>query len=170
MAKRLTLFYSWQSDSPSNLNRSFIEKVLQEALNRLKSDATLENALRDRVVELDNLLKRPSSPRTSPPFKVSHDAAGFEKPEGLGLRQPSAALETRHAHESAGGPAHSKTLSRHFHTSLYSARRSLRTATIARAAGRGLPALPFVPTGQPDNRVVCVKFSNLVFRFMVATR
>jgi hypothetical protein len=53
MAKRSTVFYSWQSDSPSNLNRSFIERALQEAMNRLKSDATLENALRDRVVELD---------------------------------------------------------------------------------------------------------------------
>jgi len=53
MAKRLTVFYSWQSDSPSKLNRSFIEKALQEALKRLHSDATLENALRDTTVELD---------------------------------------------------------------------------------------------------------------------
>jgi hypothetical protein len=53
MAKRLTVFYSWQSDSPSNLNRSFIEKALVEALKRLHSDATLENALRDATVELD---------------------------------------------------------------------------------------------------------------------
>jgi hypothetical protein len=53
MAKRLTVFYSWQSDSPSNLNRSFIERALQKALERLHSDATLENALRDTKVELD---------------------------------------------------------------------------------------------------------------------
>jgi hypothetical protein len=53
MAKRLTVFYSWQSDSPSNLNRNFIEKALLEALKRLHSDATLENALRDTKVELD---------------------------------------------------------------------------------------------------------------------
>ncbi len=53
MAKRLTVFYSWQSDSPSNLNRSFIEKALQKALSQLHSDATLENALRDATVELD---------------------------------------------------------------------------------------------------------------------
>lgn len=53
MAKPLTVFYSWQSDSPSNLNRSFIEKALHEALKRLNSDATLENALRDGKVELD---------------------------------------------------------------------------------------------------------------------
>jgi hypothetical protein len=53
MAKRLTVFYSWQSDSPSNLNRSFIERALEKALKRLHSDATLENALRDTNVELD---------------------------------------------------------------------------------------------------------------------
>jgi hypothetical protein len=53
MAKRLTVFYSWQSDSPPSLNRSFIEKALQEALKRLKSTATLENALRNATVELD---------------------------------------------------------------------------------------------------------------------
>jgi hypothetical protein len=53
MATRLTVFYSWQSDTPPNLNRSFIEKALLEALKRLHSDATLENALRDATVELD---------------------------------------------------------------------------------------------------------------------
>ncbi len=53
MAKRLTVFYSWQSDTPSNLNRNFIEKALHEALKRLHSDATLENALRDATVELE---------------------------------------------------------------------------------------------------------------------
>jgi hypothetical protein len=53
MAKRLTVFYSWQSDSPQALNRSFIEEALLEALKRLNADATLEKALRDTPVELD---------------------------------------------------------------------------------------------------------------------
>jgi hypothetical protein len=53
MAKRLTVFYSWQNDTPSALNRNFIEKALVEALQRLHSDATLEEALRDTTVELD---------------------------------------------------------------------------------------------------------------------
>lgn len=53
MAKRLTVFYSWQSDSPSNLNRSFIEKALSEALKRLQADATLESAFRETKLELD---------------------------------------------------------------------------------------------------------------------
>lgn len=53
MAKRLTVFYSWQSDSPQALNRSFIEEALLEALKRLNADATLEKALREIPVELD---------------------------------------------------------------------------------------------------------------------
>jgi hypothetical protein len=65
VAKRLTVFYSWQSDSPSNLNRSFIEKAIHEALERLHSDATLEIALRDTTVELDKDTKNvPGSLRT----------------------------------------------------------------------------------------------------------
>ena len=47
MVKRLSVFYSWQSDTPPNLNRNFIEKALLEALKRLDSDATLEKPLRD---------------------------------------------------------------------------------------------------------------------------
>src|SRR5262245_54609267 len=63
MAKRLTVFYSWQSDTPSNLNRNFIEKALAEALKSLRSDATLESALRDVTVELDKDTKGvPGSP------------------------------------------------------------------------------------------------------------
>src|SRR5436309_1721854 len=53
MANRLTIFYSWQSDSPSNLNRNFIERAIVEALRRLHSDATLEIPLRNATVELD---------------------------------------------------------------------------------------------------------------------
>lgn len=53
MPKRLTVFYSWQSDTPSKLNRNFLEEALREALKRLHLDATLEVALRDATLELD---------------------------------------------------------------------------------------------------------------------
>jgi hypothetical protein len=53
MAKRLTVFYSWQSDSPASLNRTFIEKALREALKQLNTDATVENALRETTLTLD---------------------------------------------------------------------------------------------------------------------
>jgi len=54
MPKRLTVFYSWQSDTPADFNRTFIERAIQEALNRLQSDAELEEALRGSTVELDS--------------------------------------------------------------------------------------------------------------------
>jgi len=65
MAKRLTVFYSWQSDTPAEQNRLFIEKAIQEALNRLKSDAELEEALRDTSIELDRDTKNVAG---SPPI------------------------------------------------------------------------------------------------------
>lgn len=49
MANRLTVFYSWQNDSPFGLNRGFIEQALHEALKRLHLDAALENASRDAI-------------------------------------------------------------------------------------------------------------------------
>lgn len=51
--KRLTIFYSWQSDSPSEVNRTFIETALVAALKRLEADTALEPALRDTHVQID---------------------------------------------------------------------------------------------------------------------
>jgi hypothetical protein len=65
MAKRLTVFYSWQSDTPPDLNRTFIEKAIQEALSRLKSDAELVEALRGTSIELDRDTKNVAG---SPPI------------------------------------------------------------------------------------------------------
>ncbi len=53
MKKPITIFYSWQSDIPSKFNKTFIEKALAKALTRLRSDATLEPALRDTEITLD---------------------------------------------------------------------------------------------------------------------
>lgn len=47
MTNRLTVFFSWQADSPPSLNRNFIEQALHEALKRLHLDAIIENAPRD---------------------------------------------------------------------------------------------------------------------------
>lgn len=53
LSERLTVFYSWQSDTPARWNREFIEKALRAALDQLKADLTLEPALRDSIVGLD---------------------------------------------------------------------------------------------------------------------
>src|SRR5436190_7681052 len=53
MTKKTTVFYSWQSDTPSNLNRGFIQKALENAIEILKTDANVEPALRGLDVSLD---------------------------------------------------------------------------------------------------------------------
>jgi hypothetical protein len=42
-----TIFFSWQSDKPSDACRSFIEWALAEAIELLHADATVEPAIRD---------------------------------------------------------------------------------------------------------------------------
>jgi hypothetical protein len=49
----LTVFYSWQSDSPKETNRNFIESVLRKAIERLGRDVELQESLRDEQVVLD---------------------------------------------------------------------------------------------------------------------
>jgi len=48
-----TVFYSWQSDTPSNVNRTFIEKALEAAIDRVRSDLTLDAAVREVPIQLD---------------------------------------------------------------------------------------------------------------------
>ena len=49
----LTLFYSWQSDLPNKINRSFIEDALEKTIKHLGSDNTIQEAMRDRDIVLD---------------------------------------------------------------------------------------------------------------------
>ena len=47
-----TVFYSWQTDTPSNVNRSFIEKALRRAAKAIRSD---ESILVEPVVDRDTV-------------------------------------------------------------------------------------------------------------------
>ncbi len=59
---KTTVFFSWQSDRPSKESRNFIEQSLKDAIARLISDATVEEAIRDGL-ELDKDTKGvPGSP------------------------------------------------------------------------------------------------------------
>jgi hypothetical protein len=42
MARQITIFYSWQSDSPPSTNRYFIEDCLDRAIKKLKKDVELK--------------------------------------------------------------------------------------------------------------------------------
>lgn len=48
-----TIFYSWQSDLPSNINRSFIEDALNKAVKKINSEILVEEAERDEDIVLD---------------------------------------------------------------------------------------------------------------------
>jgi len=49
----ITIFYSWQSDTPNNLNRGFIEKALEKAVAIVGVDLDVQEALRDESIEVD---------------------------------------------------------------------------------------------------------------------
>ena len=51
MAK--TIFFSWQADTPNEVGRSFLKKVLEEVCKDLASETTLDEAHRDISVDSD---------------------------------------------------------------------------------------------------------------------
>ncbi len=48
-----TIFYSWQSDTPSNVNRSFIEDAINKAITQVGNEFEVQPSLRDQKIELD---------------------------------------------------------------------------------------------------------------------
>jgi hypothetical protein len=75
-SNKLIVFYSWQSDTPANLNRSFVEKALGAAIERLHADVTLEPVLRDAAVQIDKDTKGVGDRRRSRrPFSIKSKIA-----------------------------------------------------------------------------------------------
>jgi hypothetical protein len=48
-----TVFYSWQSDLPNNINRGFIEDALEKAIKQLNKELTVDEAERNETLKLD---------------------------------------------------------------------------------------------------------------------
>lgn len=48
-----TIFYSWQSDSPSNTNRNFIEDALKKAIEAVNKELTVQTPNREDSLSLD---------------------------------------------------------------------------------------------------------------------
>lgn len=48
-----TIFYSWQSDISSKINRNFIEDALKKAIKKIGQEITVQKALRDEEIKLD---------------------------------------------------------------------------------------------------------------------
>lgn len=49
----ITIFYSWQSDSSTKVNRTFIEEALKKAIKEVGKNLNLEDAPRDSQIILD---------------------------------------------------------------------------------------------------------------------
>lgn len=49
----ITIFYSWQTDSPQTVNRNFIEGALKAALKKISREYVVENSPRDGKLALD---------------------------------------------------------------------------------------------------------------------
>ena len=98
-SKTLIVFYSWQSDTPSNLNRSFLEKALGTAIERLHADVTLEPVLRNAAVQIDKDTKGVGG---SPPItqtildKIENCAAFVADLTFVGESLPSVRTPTKH--------------------------------------------------------------------------
>jgi hypothetical protein len=49
----LTIFYSWQSDTPNSTNRGFIEDAIVKAIKAISDKIEIQNALRDEEIKID---------------------------------------------------------------------------------------------------------------------
>jgi len=49
----LTVFYSWQNDTPSSTCRNFIERALKRAVRDVNRDMEVEEAIRTEGIEVD---------------------------------------------------------------------------------------------------------------------
>ena len=57
-----TIFFSWQSDRPSSVCRNFIERALQSAVDRLKADINVEEAVRENLAVDKDTRNVPGTP------------------------------------------------------------------------------------------------------------
>lgn len=59
---RKTVFFSWQTDTPTREGRNFIEKTLKNAIKKLASDTDVEEAIREELAMDKDTLDVPGSP------------------------------------------------------------------------------------------------------------
>ncbi len=48
-----TVFFSWQSDTPTDIGRNFIRSALEEACKKLSTDTSIDEPVRDLMVDSD---------------------------------------------------------------------------------------------------------------------
>jgi len=59
-----TIFYSWQSDLPADINRKFIEKSLESAISRINLEFEIDSSPRneEKIILDSDIRDTPGSP------------------------------------------------------------------------------------------------------------
>lgn len=60
-----TIFYSWQSDLPADINRKFIEKSLESAISRINLEFEIDSSPRneEKIILDSDIRDTPGSPQ-----------------------------------------------------------------------------------------------------------
>lgn len=95
------VFFSWQSDTPNAVGRSFVERALESAIDALQVDAEIDFADREIVMDKDTLNVPGSPPIAETIFgKIDHAAAFVSdltyvalRPRGGGIPNPNVSIE-----------------------------------------------------------------------------
>lgn len=105
------VFFSWQSDTPSNVGRNMIESALQQAVKNLRQDLTVEAAVREGL-DIDRDTKGvPGSPPIIETIFQKIDASGVfvadvsfvgKRPNGEKIPNPNVLIEYGWALKSLG--------------------------------------------------------------------
>jgi len=73
-----SIFFSWQSDTPTKIGRNFLRKALEEACEEIVAESSISEALRDElVVDSDTQGEAGQPPIADTIFKKIDAAAVF---------------------------------------------------------------------------------------------
>src|ERR1700733_4240157 len=73
----ITVFFSWQADTPTIEGRNLIERALARAVLRIGQDTTVEEAVRELVIDRDTMGVAGSPPIVETIFRKIDGAAVF---------------------------------------------------------------------------------------------
>lgn len=73
----LTVFYSWQADTPARINRSLIESALKRALEQINADAKVVNSAREVQLDKDTMGLPGTPPIVEAIFRKIDECAVF---------------------------------------------------------------------------------------------
>ncbi len=120
----MKIFWSWQSDTPGNIGRHYVRAAIEEAINELNDELTIEESERDEELQLDHDRKGvPGSPDLAPTILAKiRDSSIFiadvtavgRGENGRALMNPNVAIELGYALDHVGSEGLLMILNTHF--------------------------------------------------------